>query len=395
MPIIVKHGATGTLGRIAVQAGQARGRQLQAGRDIQITSMALDAQDRATQMGLAARNQPFRFQRAGAAQMEKRQPDPLMQRRKLRRFVSEAKAAGIYDPVQIKQMQLFADLGDEGAVRSLAARITPETARRQELLSQQKALGEMTRSSVGEIQQQLDAVNKKLGTQFTKGTQQLLRERPEFMASVSSDVQELLAQQQDFEEQIVGVMERATLAQRKIGLGIGFPEQAAIERTRLQRIEQKKALDLKQLIAQNTRTGKLTDTQDLQIDLLRGPERTVRNLISKEISRLREELVPLKGETEISKKYLKRVEPIQTEVKLLMDELIASHGRESAKIESFVLQVTGREKGAKAKTGPPPFWTTPDGRKLKFSGEYEDGKPQYDVIEEPESEPDRYPTSPI
>lgn len=378
MPITIKHGAVGTLGRLAVRAGQVRGQQLKMSRDIQLMGMVMASQERGAD---AAAKRAFRFQEAGAAQVARQpaEPDTLALRQKLRRFVSEAKASKIYDPAQIKQMEIFAKIGDEKAVRSIAGRLPQATVRRQELQNQMGALEKITGQSISAIKQQLDIINEQLGKQFTPGTQRLLRERPDFMTSVSPKVQELLAQQQQLEEQIVGITEQATLAKRMIGLGISFPEQAAIERRRLEQMEQKKALDLKQLIAQNTRTGKLTDTQDLQIDLMRGPERTVRNLIGNEITRLRKELVPLEGETEGGKKYLKRTEPIQIEVSMLMSELTKSHGRESSKVAGFVLELGG-QKG----TAVPKTYITPDGRKFRFSGEYEDGKPQYDLISEGE-----------
>ncbi len=150
MPIKVKHGAVGALGRAAVSAGQAAASQMQASRDIQITSMALAAQSQKWQIEARERegmaNRAFALQRAAATGIARRQPTDTKQQ--LGRTVSEAIKSGFYTPRQQKQLKMFADLGDDVGVRSILARreerlpVTRETARRQELTAQAIAIEE-------------------------------------------------------------------------------------------------------------------------------------------------------------------------------------------------------------------------------------------------------------
>jgi len=133
MPITVRHGAVGALGQLAVQAGQARGQEIRLGRGIQLSNMIFASGERGADVAAnraeKEADRAFALQRAGAAQIARQsnEPDATLHRQKLRQTVDEAKASGIFDPRQIKQMQIFADLGDDQAIRSLLAQPPTQT----------------------------------------------------------------------------------------------------------------------------------------------------------------------------------------------------------------------------------------------------------------------------
>ncbi len=255
MPITIKHGAVGTLGRLAVQAGQARGQQLQAGRDIQITNMALAAQDRTTQMGLAARDRAseraFRFQAAGARQYAERQPaEPSAQalRGQLKRTVTDAKESGIYTPVQIRQMGIFADLGDEAGLKNLLGRVikpaTKEkpTAEARKLSRQSEALHVLTGEALDSQQRELDKINAQI-FEFIEDpdSQRDLEENPDRIPEAKRiPLEALFARRQRVFRQTAEIKRRVGEQQRGLFLGFSLPVQKDL--TDKQLIRERKAV---------------------------------------------------------------------------------------------------------------------------------------------------------
>lgn len=180
MPITVRHTPVGAIGRAAVAAGRARGSQLQAERDIQLTSIALAVQSQRwaieSREREGAADRAFAMQQAAAAQMARRRPvtgDALAGRQQLRRTVTEAKATGIYSPVQIKQMELFSSLGDVSGMRSILGRVEKplvlrETARRRELTAQTTAIEEKKQALLEPQYRELADIEAELSKRYPR-----------------------------------------------------------------------------------------------------------------------------------------------------------------------------------------------------------------------------------
>ncbi len=370
MPITVRHTPVGTLGRLATMAGQARGSQIQADRDLQLTSLAMAAQDRSAQIGLAARNRTFGLQRAAATQVARQRSgdaDFQKQRRSLQQFVSEADEAGIYTKAQIKQAGLFADLGDDRTVRGILSRISEPSAQRKELTEQRKALTELEKGAVGELQKQLDTVSKTLGQRYTPGIQKLLRERPEFMETVSPETQEQLGLQQQLEEQIADVRQRIAGQKQLLRIGVSVPQQLAAQ-DRQQAAFARQEASAQQRI--ESRAGRLTDRQELALDLLRDPEKAQRSRLYAEITRLSKTLGQFKDEGD--KDHAERVLQVRSQIRLLELDANKSFARETQKVGEFL----GQDQAEVT-----PIVTDAVGGRWRFTGRYQNGKPLYEEIE--------------
>ena len=382
MPITVRQAIPGVFSRLAVMAGQARGRQLQAGRDIQFTQIALAAEDRAAAIGAASRDRAFAMQRAAATQIARQRPavpDARKQRQELRRFVSEAEAADIYDPAQLKQMRIFADLGDEGAVRSIAGRLPPVSAKRLELREQAENVAEIGKRDVSAIQQQLAAVNEQLGQKFAPSMQRYLRENPEFMEKFTTPkIQELMSQQQQLEEQVAAVRERTIRTGQLLQLGISVPEQMEFERRQEAELVRRGEAEQRRLIQQTRGIGGLTKREELTIDMIRDRALEDRTAIGKEIIRLSKGLVPFTDESESD--HAKRIGPIQEEIRIEELKIAALHANEKRQIEEFL-------RGGGGTQGPPKtyikgtIYTNAAGQRARFTGYNAAGQPLMDLVE--------------
>ena len=179
MPIKIKYGAVGALGRAAVSAGRAAASQMQASRDIQITSMALAAQSQKWQIearereGLA--NRAFAMQQAASSQIARRPVtgDALTERQQLDRAVADAKATGAYTPVQLARLQIAANLGDKVMFRSIAGKVeklpvTRETARRRELTAQTIAIEEKKQALLEPRYKELVGIEAELSKRYPR-----------------------------------------------------------------------------------------------------------------------------------------------------------------------------------------------------------------------------------
>ena len=175
MPIKVKHGAVGALGRAAVSAGQAAASQMQASRDIQLTSMAMAAQSRTWEIEARGRegaynraaagregeaNRAFALQRAALSRPAG--GGNLAERQQLNRAVADAKASGIYTPIQLAQMQIAANSGDKVMFRGIASKVEEPSARRQELQQQAIASGASAQKNIDVLQRRLGEVKERI-----------------------------------------------------------------------------------------------------------------------------------------------------------------------------------------------------------------------------------------
>ena len=380
MPITIRHTPVGALGRLAVQAGQARGAQVRAAQDIQFTSMALAAQDRAAQIGLAARDRSFALQRAASSQVARQRkvaPDALAQRQKLRRVVSEAKAADIYEPAQIKQAQIFANLGDMNAVRSILGKISQPSARRRELGEQLKAVTKIGGEATSALQKQVNAIGDKLGERFNPFAQRFLRENPQF---ADEEAKALFAQQDRITEQINEINTEMTRVGKGLQLGISIPEQRAFEVREEVQADRQEAAEFKRMMDRAKGVGKLTEQEELAIDVMRDQERDKRRAIGKEIARQSKELFPLEDES--PKDTILRLQPQQLEIRVLELEVIASHAREKQQVAEFLGKAGGVKRapttGGQYVSGQ--IITSPTGKRYRFT-RYIDGKPMVEEIE--------------
>ena len=372
MAITVKHTPVGALGRLAVQAGQARGQQVRMSRDIQLTQIAMAAEDRVAAIGMAAQDRSFALQQAAATQMAKKRPitrEDRSRKQELRRAVSQAKTAGVYTPAQIKQMQIFADMGDAGAVRSILGKLDRPSARRVEIQEQLGALEEFSRGDIAGVQPQLNEINKQLSLRFTPQAQQFLRENPKF---AEPEIKELLDQQQQLEAQVTEAKERIAGRKQLLQLGLTIPEQMAFEARQEAQLTKQEESQLRRLERQAEKVTKITDVEELAIDTMRDREKERRSNIGREISRLSKDLAPFAKEKE--KDTEERIKPIQEQIRQLELERIASFGMEKNAVETFL-----RSRGP---TDLKKVVTDATGQRWRFTGRYrEDGKPIYEVIE--------------
>ena len=222
MPIIVQHEPFGLLPRLAVEAGEAERRQ----RGVAM-GLALQEQAAARAERLAGRRQEeaqFALQRAmaariGAAQEEK-EPDILQSRNRLRRVITLAEQSGAYSPQQLSQLQIFADLGDEQSVRQILGDVS---SKQQERERQIAVLHELSAQDLQNVQEQIDAIEKKLSTEW-QGTNSSFIEAPTATYFNLKQQQEALIAAKD---QIVRTAQRR---EQLLQAGLTLPEQLAIER---------------------------------------------------------------------------------------------------------------------------------------------------------------------
>lgn len=375
MPITVRHTPVGALGKLALLAGRARGRQISAAQDLQFTSMAMAAQNQAAQIGVA-NNRTFAMQRAGANRIVKQRPvgpTTLETQRKLRRTVAEAQSAGIYSPAQIKQLEIFANLGDESGVRSLLGKLPQETARRRELGAQLEAVTKISQGSIADTQRQLDVVNEQLGLRFTPEMQELLRANPALLDTVDPEIQDLLSQQERLEQQGTAIQTRATRTQQLIRMGISIPEQMTLEGRQQEKISKEEAARQKRLIEQVKEAGKLTDLEELAIDEIQAKGKSRRAATTKSIVSIRRGFGQLEDESD--EDYEARIKPLQAQIRMLELNNVKSFGTEKLEIEVLLKRNRGTNDFA-------PLVTDATGQQWRNTGRRDaNGEPLYEVVE--------------
>ena len=246
MPITISHTPIGALTQLAIISGKARAQELTTARDLQLTQIALEAQGRAAQSGA------FGLQRAGARQIAERRPatQEVVQRRiDLKGFVSKAKSAGIYDPAQLKQAEIFAEIGDESAVRSILGELPrpvtapAPTARQRELQRQSDVL----RQTSDAQRQAINDAIAKANANVQKALKETYGHSPETLTSVMKDIQErpelleeqpegfgyavrdAVLQRQELESQLAAMDATTNKVLQSLSFGISIPEQMAAE----------------------------------------------------------------------------------------------------------------------------------------------------------------------
>ncbi len=373
MPITVRHTPVGAIGRVAVQAGQAQAQQLQMGRDIQFTSIALAAQSRADQIKMAAQDRSFALQQAAVDQIERQRPakpDVRAKRQKLRRVVSEADAAGIYTPIQIKQMRLQASLGDEAGLRSTLGKVPQVSVRRRELNQQTVAVRDLRDRTTSALQKQIATITEKLGKNFDLETQEYFSEHPDFIAKfIPPEDQKLFAQKQQLREEIETVSRQAATAEEQIQLGISFPEQQAARVRRMAALDKQARDEQRRLEDQ---AGKLSEHQKLELDIIKKEELDTRTALDKEIKRLTEDQVRFKNEDDDD--FAKRVETLNNQIRGLELEQVASYAKERQKMAILL-------EGGRGLQSITTTLTDENGRTWRFNGRWnERGEPMYDEV---------------
>lgn len=376
MPIVVRHTPVGAISRAAVMAGQARGRQLQASRDIQLTSMALAAQSQRFAIEAREReraaDRAFAIQRAATAQMAKRRPvtgDALARRQQLRQATKEAEASGAYTPIQLRQMKIFADLGDPVGFRSIAGRVEQPSARRQELQRQAVAVGEIAQKNIDVVQRRIDAISTRLGKDFSPEAQQFLRENPQF---ATPEVQQALNQQRALGEEIVKIQQGAAAKQQALDLGISVSQQmvfGAREQIRLSRTE---AAEQKRIDKQIADAEKLTAIQRADISTERRHAKEIRDDYDREIALLRREFGQYEDEDDDD--YAVREQSLWNRIAEFEGKKMTSFAEEREAIQRIIGKAVGKQE-------IPTNFTTPDGKRYKFTGRFVDGKPWYEPVE--------------
>jgi len=131
MPIIVQHTPVGALSQLAVKAGEAQAQQAKMARDLQLTQLAISAQQRNADRAEQRRGQreAFAMQRALAKQVAPVQQPPRLTERgpDISTTLKQAAESGLYSPEQLTQMKIFAGLGDTQSIRRILGNTQVET----------------------------------------------------------------------------------------------------------------------------------------------------------------------------------------------------------------------------------------------------------------------------
>lgn len=379
MPIVVRHTPVGAIGRAAVAAGRAAASQIQASRDIQLTSMAMAAQSQAWQIEARGRervaDRAFAMQQAASAQRAKRQPvagDALAERKSLNRAVTDAKATGLYTPAQLAQMQIAANMGDKVMLRGIASKIEEPTARREELRVQAMVMGEIAQKNTDVLQRRLDEVNKRISTKYSPKGQKLLMEDSDLFKLAPPEMRGLFAQRQQLGEQIEGIRQDAAAKQQLYALGMDTTQQEALGMRKQAQISRAEATAQARIDKQVTAAGKLSDLQDAKIAMARGHAKEVRADYGREAGLLRREFGQYEDESDTD--YKAREQSIWNQLAEVEGKVQASYDEERREVQKIMDELVS--KLDKPSPVVKQFVTDRQGRKFEFT-QMRDGKPHY------------------
>jgi len=336
--------------------------------------MALSARSRTA--GAAPRDRTFALQQAAAGQMARRRPvgdDTRAARQQLNRAITEAEQADIYDPAQIKQARIFANLDDVESVRRVLGTLPSSTAKRRELQEQMKAVDDMTKQASGEIRQQLNAVNAQLRN-YTEGTQELLLARPEFMETVSPETQEALSIKAQLTERLAQVTQQSEEAKRGLQMGITISKQRDIQAEQLADLQRQEGIEQKRLAARAKVAGQLSEKEELAIDLIRDRQDGIRKMIGQQIKRLAGDIEQFEDESD--EDFAKRVGPINDQIYTLQNLQSQTYTQEKTAIESFLKDKRPAEAYVKGR-----IYTNSAGYRARFLGYNDAGQPMMDLME--------------
>ena len=380
MPIKIKYTPVGALGQAAVSAGRAAASQMQASRDIQLTSMAMAAQSQKWQIearereGLA--NRAFAMQRAASTGVARRPVtgDALAERQQLNRAVADAKATGAYTPVQLAQMQIAANLGDKVAFRGIMSKVEEPSARRQELGKQAVTVEAIANKGIGVIQRRIDALNKQMEKNFSPEAQQFLRENPRF---APSEVKAAFTEQQRLEDEIRGIQERAGEKLQALGLGVDIPQQIAFGMRQEARVTRAEAVEQKRVDKQVADAEKLTAVQRANISTVRRHSKEIRDDIDREITLLKRDFGQYEKESDAE--YAAREQSIWDQVADSERKKMGVFTEEKDSIQKIMETATKALTKGKYAVGQ--VYTNSLGQRVRFLGYDDSGNPQGEVLD--------------
>ncbi len=329
MAFVIRHTPVAALGRLALAAGRAQGRQAQASRDLQFVSMADAASDRAAAIGLNAQSQDraFTFQQAAAEQVAARRPvtvDTTTQRQTLNQTIAAAKKTGVYSSTQIKQMKLFATLGDEGSVRAILRqppRPAAKTAAQKERAQQTEALGITTRNALAPLQQELVDVNQQISERYQGEEIQRLIEsgRVSIPEADREKFEGLFAKRRELNTRIETVRQESDQVQGQLDRGFSIPAQEA------------------------ARIRKTNKEQRLKAERARNIEGRKQRFLNRQIDQLTKEMKIDKFADPAVEQT--RVKGLQTRIDALHKKLLASHDRLDAALGGTILSTRQSKLG--------------------------------------------------
>ncbi len=340
MGFVIRHTPVGVLMSAAVQAGQAQGRQVRRSQDLQIANMALTAQARSAQLSARAREQAFSMRQAAAAQIAKQQPttsDRAASTRQLNQAVGAAEKAGIYRPEQIKQMKIFANLGDAEAVRGLLGTLPKESARRQEISAQLTGLSRLAKGDDDALVAQITQIEEALAPRYDKQALEYFAANPEFASQfVDEESQQLLAQREQLQQQRESRALQVDQMQRSLQLGLSIPEQLAFTQRAETAEDAVQERQTRRLERQQKAAREFTAAEELGLDIIRDDEAARRKALVREINRLTAQLDPqTEDEAEDPEELAERTTPIQAQIKELTAQRNSSYDSERDKIKAF------------------------------------------------------------
>ncbi|MCK5611417.1 hypothetical protein KAR91_56625 [Candidatus Pacearchaeota archaeon] len=232
MPIRIKYGAVGALGRAAVSAGRAQASQAQASRDIQLTSMAMAAQSRTWEIEARGRervaDRAFAMQRAASTGVARRPAtgDALAERQQLKQAAIDAIGTGVYTPIQERQMTIFANLGDKVGLRGVIGSPPEPSSKQRGLIEQEQAVRDMGVRQTQSFRDRVLQIKADIDERYSAEAQEFLRENPRF---IPEDVKELFIEQQTLFNQIEGAEQSIGKSIQGIRLGVPIVDQMKFE----------------------------------------------------------------------------------------------------------------------------------------------------------------------
>jgi len=386
MAITIQHTPATLVGTMAAEAGRVQGRDRQMSRDMQLTQMMMAAGERGADQASAraAKQQAYEFQRGLIAEASRvRRPgQPTGQKRpaadqreQFGKVIAEAEQAGIFEDQQVKRMKLLNSLGDfEGIRRIIAAkpptkRQIPTTERERETKRQIGVIKTRTKQGVALLQKEIEKVEAELqdvkmsdgSPQYPKRTRDFMRENPEF---IPLGAKPLFDKQQQLQQQITKVTKQASSRLAMLEYGITVSEQLDLELTQQEKAGRtaERALDRSQRQA-----GRLTETQELGIDMTRDTAKGLRTRLTAENKRLRKDAEQYEDEDEDD--FVERIVPIHAQIKVNDDLIMRTFAQEKKAVGRLIQQDKVPPQG---KT-----FTDSTGQKWEFVRYKTNGQPGY------------------
>lgn len=383
MPIVVQHAPATLVGQLAVQVGRGRGRERQMTRDMQLTQMMMQAQERGADVAAAraerAEERTFALQRGLATRMARARPGKpsiQAQRQLLRNVVSEAKRSGVYGPGQVKRMEFLSELGDEASVRKLLAEkplrrpVEPSTIRERELKRQTTVMTKLVKKSVNELKFQIEDINTQIEDTLGYGPamQALAERQPSLIPeNFRESFVAMFAQRRKLQGQITDITQRAATHQQLLAFGVTMPEQLEAE---MKQQAESQRLALKLAERQAEQVGELTDRERLEARTISDLFDDSRRPIESEIRRLSRDLGKFVDEDD--EEYQERITPVQQQITAYRRQLTLTYGEEKRQLAALYKRRTPEDTRRAI--------TDSRGVKWQLVG-YENEEPVYEEVE--------------